>query len=210
MYDIFDLMKLPSMDLFSKTLKSSKLFSASTRGVLYNKYVLYFVFFVALFQLLYSAVQQDYLYCILFVLVGFLIHFFNKNMTIILTLSIAISTIISNILKGRQLKIEEGLTTEKEEDEKSTKDTTSPATTTVPVKKTPRLEDTTAKITATTSPSALMDVLQKKAADLQDAQNLIINGFEKIEPHMDRAESLISSIQETANQIQGMQNMHNK
>jgi hypothetical protein len=130
-------------------------------------------------------------------------------MTIILILSIAISTIISNILKGRQLKIEEGLTTEKEEDEKSTKDTPSPATTTAPVKKTSESGENV-KIMATTSPSALMDVLQKKAADLQDAQNLIINGFEKIEPHMDRAESLISSIQETANQIQGMQNMHNK
>jgi len=217
MYDIFDFMKIPSIDLLSKTLKSSKLFGASaTKTMIYNKYVLYFVFFVAIFQLLYSAVHQDYLYCILFVLVGFLVHFFNKNMTIILTLSIATTTIIRNILKGGQLKLE-GLTTSEDSNEndnekkdvtvkkeivdaqqpsmkKNSKEEYSP--------KNPKSDE----ITATTSPAALMDILQQKAYDLQDTQKEIISGFEKIEPHMSRAEELIGSIENMADKIQSIKN----
>lgn len=205
---------MPRTDFFSKylNLKSSNVFGATTQKVIYNKYVLYFVFFIALFQLLYSGVHQDYLYCILFVLIGFLVHFFNKNMTIILILSMASATIISNVLKGKQLKVEEGLTTKESEDSGNEKPlpSKSPSKTADPevfIKKSVK-EDLQEKpsddTTSTTSPSALMDILQRKALDLQDAQKNIIKGFEQIEPHMDRAESLISSIETMATKIQGM------
>ena len=243
---------MPSMDaFFTKTLKKTNILSTA-RGVIHNKFVLYFIFFAALFQLLFSVVQQDYLYCVLFLLVGFLVHFFNKNMTVILTLAMAISTVLSNIIKGGKLHVE-GLETktsaEKDDSimEESVEQmleqsqlgdnvvsvkkpaatanattaanataanattanaTTSATSNTAKATSMPKKPSATAPVT-TTSPSQMMEVLKDQALDLQEAQKHIINGFEQIAPHMDRAETLIGSIQQTAQTIQGMRNMHN-
>jgi hypothetical protein len=52
--------------------------------------------------------------------------------------------------------------------------------------------------------TALYKDMQKNAVELMNVQKDIISGFQTIEPHMSRAESLIGSIQETAQTIQGM------
>ena len=59
---------------------------------------------------------------------------------------------------------------------------------------------------ASPTPTKLMENLREQALDLQDAQKSIINGFQQIEPHMDRAESLIASIQNTADSIKSLKN----
>ena len=202
---------------FAKTLKKMN-FLNSTRDVIHNKFVLYFIFFAALFQLLFSIVHQDYLYCVLFLLVGFLIQFFNKNMTVILTLTMAISTILSNIIKGGKLSVE-GLETKTEPEtkpessepvEEMVADTTKTNKPTAKPTSSPKnVEPKKVEHAPTTSPSQLMETLKDQALDLQEAQKHIIDGFEKIEPHMDRAETLIGSIQQTAQTIQGMRNMQN-
>ena len=190
----------------------------TARSVIYNKYVLYVVFFAALMNLLYSAVNQDYVYCVIFVLVGFLIAFFNKNMTVILTLTVAISTILRNVLSGRGLKIE-GFEEPKEDDE----DKKNEKTVQEPFKKegnenkgNENKEDSSKEMAKRDSvkkdvnknpnptKTQLMDTLKTNALDLQEAQKEIISGFEKIEPYMDKAESLIEDIQKTALTIQGM------
>ena len=57
-----------------------------------------------------------------------------------------------------------------------------------------------------TTSSSLMENLQEQAIDLQNTQKNIISGFQKIEPYMDRAESLLESIQKTAENIKGLKN----
>jgi len=175
--------------------KNTNLLSTA-RAVIYNKYVLYVVFVFALLDLLNSAVKRDYLYCTLFILVGFVTAFFNKNMTVILTITIAVSNIISSILRGTVLKVEglEGEEEKEEEDvegfegegegEEAVYDNSEPSET----------------------PAHLMEKLKENALDLQDAQKQIINGFEKIEPYMNQAETLIGDIQATAKTIQEMRN----
>ena len=236
---------MPRIDSFlSKTMKKTNILSTA-KEIIYNKYVLYAVFLAALFDLLYSAVKQDYVYCILFILVGFLIAFFNKNMTVILTLTMACSNILRNVIRGNGMEVEgmkEGSTSVEDDTNEPSNvmnglnhskgnslnklfggDTddlskmvsgnvsvtsSSPLATSgnvsvsssVPLKKKNEEEDTP-------SPTKLMESLKEQALDLQDAQKKILSGFEKIEPHMDRAESLIGSIQETAQTIQGMRNM---
>jgi hypothetical protein len=56
------------------------------------------------------------------------------------------------------------------------------------------------------TPAHLMEKLKENALDLQDAQKQIINGFEKIEPYMNQAETIIGDIQATAKTIQEMRN----
>lgn len=211
---------MPRTDAFFSNMKKNNIL-VTARDVIYNKYVLYVVFVAALFDLLYSAVKQDYLYCILFILVGFVIAFFNKNMTVILTLTIATANIIKTAMGGNNLNVE-GFSEDKDDEKKSTTATTAAATktaaaTTAPKKKTTEESATssekpkttpssTAAANKTTSPSALIDTLKDHAIDLQELQQKIIKGFEQIEPHMDRAETLIGTIQETAQTIQGMRN----
>ena len=186
--------------VFNKTFKKTDILKTA-REVIYNKYVLYAVFLAAIFDLLYSVVKEDYVYCVLFILIGFLISFFNKNMTVILTLTMAFATILRNVLRGNVLKVEgfeEGSEEEEEEEQEvggfSNMDSKSIGT----EKKEGPSKPTT--------PSKLMESLKEQALDLQDAQKHIITGFEKIEPYMDKAESLIGSIQETALTIQDMRN----
>jgi hypothetical protein len=163
------------------------------------------VFLAALFDLLYSAVKEDYIYCILFVLVGFLVAFFNKNMTVILTLTIATSTILRNLMRGTGVNVE-GLETNTDEDEDeddvvltASKSGDSSAS---------KSGDSSAskqKPTPTTSSAPkLMESLKEQALTLKDTQKEIIDGFQKIEPYMNKAESLIGSIQETALDLKKM------
>jgi len=201
--------------MFGKKSKTSNIIGTA-KGIIYNKYVLYVVFLAALFDLLYSAVKEDYTYCILFVLVGFLVAFFNKNMTVILTLTIAISTILRNLMRGTGVNVEGfdeepdlvSLSAEKasgkgsDKVEGSTVDKDKKKVTTPPSK--PDTNNALATESPKKTQAALMTSLKDQALDLQEAQQKIIKGFEKIEPYMDKAESLIGSIQETATTIQGM------
>lgn len=188
--------------MFGKNLKKSNIMGTA-KGIIYNKYVLYVVFLAALIDLLYSAVKEDYTYCILFVLVGFLVAFFNKNMTVILTLTIATSTILRNLIRGTGVNVE-GF--EEELENKSATHVPKDKDSTESMVNKP---DTTTKPSSTSTttkptPTATMEKLKQDAFELQDAQKQIINGFEKIEPYMNKAEALIGSIQETAESIQAM------
>jgi hypothetical protein len=159
-------------------------------------------------------------------------------MTVILTLTMALSTVLRSILRGSGLKVEglegianlkddkEGIADSKgkdvkdakdvKEDDAVDKDETKDAKSNVfnqLLGKTKKDGEKETKDLSATKPTSapeapnkakLMNNLKEQALDLQEAQKNIINGFEKIEPYMDKAESLIGSIQETALTIQGM------
>ena len=185
-----------------------------TKGIIYNKYVLYAVFIIALFNLLSAAVEQNYLYCVLFVLIGFLTSFFNKNMTVILTITIASATVISNIVIGKKMKLEEGLANKNSDPsddrnvsanyiDSSRGNADNRLIGQLINGNVPTTSGNTIAGNASSQPStALVSSLQTQAIDLQDAQKKIIKGFETISPYMDKAENIINSIQTTAQTIQ--------
>ena len=89
-------------------------------GILHNRYLLYSVFIIALIDFLYLASIPDMPSVFIFVLVGLLVSFFNKNMIIILSIAI----IVANVLKyggiNQRLVIEgfeEGVAAQEEEEE---------------------------------------------------------------------------------------------
>lgn len=195
---------------FGKTYDVSNV----AKGIIYNKYILYAVFIIALFNLLSAAVEQNYLYCVLFVLIGFLTSFFNKNMTVILTITIASATVISNIVIGKKMKLEEGLANKNSDpsDDRSVSanyiDSSRGNADNRLIGQlingnVPTTSGNTIAGNASSQPSAaLVSSLQTQAIDLQDAQKKIIQGFEEISPYMDKAENIINSIQTTAQTIQ--------
>ena len=189
----------------NKSMKSSDILS-SAKSVIYNKYVLYFVFLAALFDLFYAATNQDYLYCVIHILIGFVVSFFNKNMTVILTVTIASANIIRNLIRGTEMKVE-GFDDADSQEPSNMMDSTNGNSSNklFGTSATARTMGNTqsGNVSAATS-SALISDLKDQAIDLQDAQKNIIKGFEKIEPYMEKAETLIGEINSTAKTIQGM------
>jgi len=86
--------------------------------LLHNRYFLYFIFLIALLDFLYLGYIEDIESVSVFILVGILTAFFNKNMIIVLLSAL----IITNVLKytGIEKSIMEGL--ENESDGPSKKD----------------------------------------------------------------------------------------
>ena len=117
---------MPQKSFINKAIKKLNLPTVA-KGALHNKYVLYFVFIVALFNLLREAVNQDYLYCVLFILIGFVTAFFNKNMIVILVITLALSAIIRAVLRGSGIAegFQEGATGAKDDVSAGAKDSTS-------------------------------------------------------------------------------------
>jgi hypothetical protein len=64
-------------------------------GILHNRYLLYAVFIIALADFLYLGSIRDMTSVFVFVLIGLLVSFFNKNMIIVLSSGM----IVANVLK---------------------------------------------------------------------------------------------------------------
>jgi len=64
-------------------------------GILHNRYLLYAVFMIALVDFLYLGSIRDMTSVFVFVLIGLLVSFFNKNMIVVLSSAM----IVANVLK---------------------------------------------------------------------------------------------------------------
>lgn len=218
---------MPQKSFINKAIKKLNLPTVA-KGALHNKYVLYFVFIVALFNLLREAVNQDYLYCVLFILIGFVTAFFNKNMIVILVITLALSAIIRAVLRGSGIAegFQEGATGAKDDVSAGAKDSTSAGASAGAKDSTsagakdasnnPMQTNSSATLESKSGSSlvggaekthdkaTLIDNIKTDAVELMSVQNSIISGFQTIEPAMERAEQLIDSIQTTAKTIEGL------
>jgi trehalose/maltose hydrolase-like predicted phosphorylase len=94
---------------------------SNKKSILHNKYILYFIFFIALSDLLILGYNNDYYSVAIFILIGFLTSFFSKNMIVIMLMAIAFTNII--LIYGRNDRFE-GMTTEKTDEEKTDEEKT--------------------------------------------------------------------------------------
>ncbi len=77
-----------------------------TGKILHNRFVLYFVLFLALADLFVLTSGGDYISVAIFILTGFVTSFFSKNMMVIM----CIAMVITNIMKyGTNVSMQEGL-----------------------------------------------------------------------------------------------------
>ena len=69
-------------------------FKNISKSLLYNRGVLYFIFFLAIGNLIILLLNNDLMTLIIFILVGFLTSFFSKNMVVILSVALAVCNIL--------------------------------------------------------------------------------------------------------------------
>ena len=84
--------------------------------MLHNRFFLYFIFLIALFDFLYLGYTNDFDTLSIFILVGLLTAFFSKNMIVILSTTV----IVANVLKWSGYNDsfnKEGLTNKEDEEE---------------------------------------------------------------------------------------------
>ena len=140
----------------------------STNKILHNRFVLYFVLFLALSDLLFLAMESEYISVAVFVLSGFVTSFFSKNMMVVM----CVAMVITNILKyGTGIRLMEGLKDKKE----------TPATPAAPA-------DTPPAAPADT-PATPVDTPAAPKIDASKEQKFIEN-MEKLESYQPLLESL--------------------
>jgi len=68
----------------------------SKKSILYNKYVLYVIFFICIYDLLQMLLIQNYCAIGAFLFTGIFTSFFSKNMIVILFISLVVSFVLRN------------------------------------------------------------------------------------------------------------------
>jgi uncharacterized membrane protein YcgQ (UPF0703/DUF1980 family) len=117
------------MSLIAKTqFMLEKLFNTVARLVpsasgkmLYNKWVLYFIFIVGIYDIIHFYRRGNILAVAIFFIVGFLTSFFSKNMIVVIVSAIAVSHIVvygNKMTEGFEEEEEEKEAFEEEEEEK--------------------------------------------------------------------------------------------
>jgi hypothetical protein len=168
-------------------MKSSIL--KDTGKILHNRFVLYFVLFLALSDLLFLAMGSEFVSISIFILSGFVTSFFSKNMMVIM----CVAMVITNILRyGTGIRMSEGLvsgemppTTDEEEtpDSKTTDEDTPPDSkpmdSKTPEIKTPEIKTPETKTPETKTPETKTPVKDKVITE-EDKQKFLEN-MEKLE-----------------------------
>ena len=98
--------------IFSKLAKKSPSISKSSKELLHSRFVLYFVFVIAVANLFHFIFSNDFMSCTVFIVAGLLTSFFSKNMVVIMVIAIVVTHVIrigNSSMDGFENKKEEGL-----------------------------------------------------------------------------------------------------
>ena len=144
-------------------------FLKSGNNILHNRFILYFILFVSILNLIGFTSSGNLLSPTIFVLVGFITTFFSKNMLVVLMVPL----LITNILNFGAPNME-GMDNEETETETETKT------------KTKTKEPTTEEI----------NDMKEKYSELFELQNNILDGMDKVTKSLDRAEPIFNKIKE--------------
>jgi len=183
-----------------KTITTQFLYSDKTRSILYNRYLLWAIFILSIFNLYYKMAVGNLMFLVRFLLIGFVVSFFSRNMSVILFLALS----LANLLEHGMKSVSEGMqdATEDEEEPVSTKEAKEPMETEEP-------EEPSKK--SLHEEKKKNDVAQEGIQDLTDSaeellkiQKEVLKNFDVIEPKMKRAETLIGKMNKVAEQMQNI------
>ena len=174
------------------------------KPVLHNKYILYGVCIFALINVIHYANLKDFNSLFTLLIIGFLTSFFSKNMVVILSVSIILtyilcpfSVISTEGLEGISDKDNDENKDEEKEDEDEDEDEDKKEKD--EVEKVENDEDDEAKI-------AKVKIDLEEFAQLQSG---IVEGLEKIEPMITKAESFVEKFKKGSESFKKITNQKN-
>jgi hypothetical protein len=166
-------------------------------SILYNRALLYFIFFLALFQLYTFSVSGNSTLAITFLLVGFLTSFFSKNMIVILVISLVFTGILQFGVNSPGLEgMQEGNDTKISPSEVDASDDE-------PVSnKEKKVKPPSIKKISPEKEKAVQNELILDGQELEKLQDVILSKFKEISPVMSQAEGLVEKMQTTAETLE--------
>jgi hypothetical protein len=166
--------------------------------IIHNRYVLYFLAVLAAIDLFYFAMIGDNMSAIIFILVGLLTSFFNKNMILVLTVAL----VTTHLLKYGT-KIAEGLENQdsKEKPEESSESKENPESK-EPKEKTEGMQEEDKKDEGKKDEDKKKDKLEENYENVQEdmkeflkTQDKILAGMSQLEPLMAKAEAFVDKFE---------------
>ena len=172
-------------------------------SLLHNCYVMYFVLFLAVADLLVLSVAREYVFILIFVLVAYLTSFFSKNMMVILVVAI----VATNVLRSGS-KFSEGLENAEEEEEEKPVENLENAEEEKPEDAKPKATESfdikSKKATSlSSSPIEGLDVLGDQTAQLISTQKKLMENMKTLEPMLTQAEKFMSQFENIESKVNG-------
>jgi len=159
-------------------------------SILYNRFALYFVFAISLYQLFIFSSKQDYIPAITFILVGFTTSFFSRNMLVILTIALVITNLLKFGAKGQMEGFE---STEEDTPLRKMLNTLSDKLETKPEKKSKDSKES--KVTTMKEMKEGYDDLVKIKDDISDGLIKAIKGLDEAETKVTRLKETLKNAQ---------------
>jgi hypothetical protein len=175
-------------------------------ALLHNCYVMYFVLFLAVADLLVLSVSREYVFILIFLLVGYLTSFFSKNMMVILLVAI----VATNVLRsGSGIRLSEGLENAEEDADKEkpveSLENADDKKSENEKPKTTESFDLKAKTATSLSSSPIegLDVLGDQTAQLISTQKKLMENMKTLEPMLTQAEKFMSQFENIESKVSG-------
>lgn len=150
-------------------------FKYNFNPILQNQFVLYFLFLLALVQIVYFLNIWDLRSVIFFLIVGFLASFFSKNMIVILFITLALTNIMKYGVRPSLEDMENAEDEKEEEEEEKTNENSEEKENTEPLEnKKPDMKE-----------------VNKDLKEFDNLQKEIITGMKDIGSLLDKAEGFI-------------------
>ena len=190
--------------VISNITKQVKKFKPAS--LLQNKVLLYIVAAISIVHILLLANSKDFNSVLIFVIVGFLVSFFSKNMIVVLLSAIIFTNLIKMVYPGREgmksKKVKEGLENEDDEDEEEDlydkddeeekKEEEEDEGVNLNIKQTPEEK----KDAELKKKQETYDKLKNDFNEFQSIQQDILKNMKEIDPLLTKAENFIAKFEQ--------------
>jgi hypothetical protein len=195
-------------------LSKLKKINYNFQPILFNRFILYFFVIISLIQIIFCLSTNDVSSLFVFILVGILVSFFNKNMIVILCLAL----VVTNILKYglRNMRVSEGFESSDEKSEltdtelndnilkksdKKIPDVKSKDTDKNQIKKGDDSVGKKDEKSLSDKEKKLKEYqeLKKDFPEFKQIQSQILKGISEIDPLLDKAENFIDKFEHFSN-----------
>ena len=176
-----------------------KLIPSASGGILTNKWVLYFIFVVGIYDVVHFYQRGNMVAFAVFFVVGFLTSFFSKNMTVIIVTAIAISHLVA--YGNRMSEGLENKEDEQEDEEEGFEDEEPEAEEEVEVKKVKKVkEEDKEKEDKEEEEEEEEDTAENFESELVAKQNELIKSMDSLKP-------LLKSLSSSDKKVDGFATM---
>jgi hypothetical protein len=160
--------------------------------LLQNQLVLYLFFFLAIVDLFYLANTKDFATVTIIILTGFLTSFFSKNMIVILCISLCVGHIIKYGTGNKRREGAENISDSQESGDLTDMNDSS-------TEESSTKKKSLSKNSSIDEKKKAKEDLMKGLKEFQLVQTDLVNGIEKLQPMIEKAEAFVSKYENYRN-----------